>query len=333
MYYQRKNVLVTGGAGLIGHELVAQLLEQGASVRATVFRERHITIQHARLEVVPCDLMHPEDCAKVVRGMDVVFHAAAYIRGVKGRDASPGDIVMNNLIPSVNVIDASCRAGVERLGWIGSSTVYPDVNHPMKEEEAFLDDPLPGYFGIGWVKRYCEKLCLHYHSVFKTQFAMIRSASVYGPHERFTLEDGHVLPALIIKAVNRMDPFPVWGDGEDVRDFVYVEDLVRGLLLVAERHAKADPINIATGVPHRINDALQIILEHEGYTPTIQYQHDQPSVKKTRLLDVTKAKQLLNFEAHTTLEVGLGKTIEWYKSTLADKGRAEESRRKVCVSD
>ena len=315
-FWQGKHTLVTGGAGLIGHALVEELLRRGALVRATVFKERAIELRHPRLEIVRCDLMQPDACASVVQDQQIVIHAAAYIRGVKGRDAQPNDIVMNNLVPSINVIDASCRAGVERVGWIGSSTVYPDRDHPLREEEAFLDDPLEPYAGIGWVKRYCEKLCMHYHRVTRTKFAMIRSAAVYGAHERFTKEDGHVLPALIMKAVERLDPFPVWGDGEDLRDFVYVDDLVEGLLLTIERHAEADPINIATGSGFRIKDAVRLIIEHEGYRPRVVFQTDQPSVKKTRRLDVSKAKRLLGFEARTPFADGLAKTIEWYRSTL-----------------
>ncbi len=317
MYFQNKHVLVTGGAGLIGHELVVQLLERGAYVRATVFRERTLSLEHPKLEIVPCDLMHPDQCTRVVREMDIVLHAAAYIRGVKGQQASHSDLVMKNLLPAVHVIDASCREGVDRFGWIGSSTVYPDADHPLREEEAFLGDPLDRYFGIGWVKRYGEKLCISFHRSSRTKFAIVRSGAIYGPHERFTLDDGHVLPALIIKAVHRLNPFPVWGDGQDVRDFVYVSDFVEGFLLTVERHATADPMNIATGVGSSINDALRIILEYEGYRPEILYQNDEASVKKTRLLDVTKAKQLLDFTTRTSLEVGLHKTIDWYKATLA----------------
>ena len=255
----------------------------------------------------------------VEREREVVLQAAAYIRGVKGQQASQSDLIMKNLIPSVNIIDASCRERVDRFGWIGSSVVYPDVDHPFKEEEGFLGDPLDRYFGIGWVKRYGEKLCMAYHRSSRTKFAITRTGAVYGPHERFTLDDGHVLPALIVKAVRRLDPFPIWGDGKDARDFVYVADLVEGLLLTVERHAQADPVNIATGVGSSINDALRIILDYEGYKPEIVYQGDQPSVGKKRLLDIGKAKRLLNFEARTSLEVGLRRTIDWYKSMVAQE--------------
>ncbi len=316
-FFRGRNVLVTGGAGLIGHELVVQLLDRGAAVRATVFRERKLELLHPKLEIVPCDLMEPDACARVVKGMDVVLHAAAYIRGVKGQQADPGALVMRNLIPSANVIYASCREEVDRFGWIGSSTVYPDADHPFREDEAFLSDPLDNYFGIAWVKRYCEKLCMHFHRSTRTRFAIARSGAIYGPHERFSREDGHVLPALIVKAHERLDPFPVWGEGRDVRDFVYVSDFAEGLLLMVHRHAEADPVNIATGVGSSIRDALQILLEEEGYSPRVIYETDKPAVNSTRMLDVGKARRLLHYEAKVPLREGLRKTIRWYKDTLA----------------
>ncbi len=316
MYFQNKNVLVTGGAGLIGHELVAQLLDRGAHVRATVFRERQLEIQHPRLQVVPCDLLDPGACAAVVRGMDVVLHAAAYIRGLKGQQARRDEILDKNLRLSVDVIQASVKAGVERFGWIGSSTIYPDLGNPFQEKEGFLGDPLERYFGIGWVKRYGEKLCEYFHRNSKTRFAITRSGAIYGPHERFNLEDGHVIPALIVKATQRLDPFPVWGDGQDRRDFVYVGDFSEGLLQTVERYAEADPLNIATGVGSSINDVLGLLLELEGYAPRIAYQGDHPVQNINRVLDVRKAERILGFKAKTSLRGGLRQTIEWYKSTL-----------------
>lgn len=317
MSFHGKNVLVTGGAGFLGHALIQQLLDQGAFVRATVYRERTLALAHARAEVVPCDLTQPTECDRVVRDMDIVLHAAAHVRGIKGQQASRDGVVLKNLHLAVNMIEASCRAGVDRFGWIGSSTVYPDAPHPFREEEAFQGDPPDAYFGIGWVKRYGEKLCAYFHRSSKTRFAIVRSGAIYGPHERFSVEDGHVLPALIVKAVQRLDPFPVWGDGRDVRDFVYVEDFADGFLRAVDRHALADPINIATGVGSSIADAVRLVLACEGYQPSIVYQRDQPSVNKIRRLDVSKARRLLDFEAATSLEDGLRKTVEWYKSTLA----------------
>lgn len=317
MPFRGKNVLVTGGAGFLGHELVRQLLDRGAAVRATTYRTHRLALTHPQLEVVPGDLTRIEECVRAVRDMDIVLHAAAYVRGVKGQQAGRHDVVMTNLRLAVNVVEASVQAGVERVGWIGSSTVYPDADHPFREEEAFHGDPPTPYYGIGWVKRYGEKLCEHFHRTTRTRFAIVRSGAIYGPHERFDLDEGHVLPALIVKAVQRLDPFPVWGDGTDVRDFVYSADFAEGFLLAVARHAEADPLNIATGVGASINDALRIILEHEGYSPTIQYQTDQPSVQKIRLLDIRKAQRLLGFTATTDLRTGLRKTMDWYKATLS----------------
>lgn len=315
--FRNRNVLVTGGAGLIGQELVTQLLERGAYVRATVFQERQLAIEHPRLEVVRCDLRQREACDALVAGMDVVLHAAAYIRGVKGQQGDRSALVMNNLLPCLHILDASFRARVERCGWISSGTTYPSLDRPAKEDDALTEDPPPNYAGLGWIQRYCERLSRYYHEAGGTRFAIVRASAVYGPHERFTLEDGHVLPALIIKAVSRMDPLPVWGDGTEVRDFVYVSDFVEGFLRTVERYAVCEPVNIGSGAASSINEALRIILEHEGYTPRIDYQSRPPHPNRVRLLDINKARRVLQYEPRVSLSEGLRQTIDWYKATCA----------------
>jgi len=211
---------------------------------------------------------------------------------------------------------SATQAAYARCGWISSATTYPSLDRPAKEDDALTGEPPPAYAGLGWIQRYGERLSRYYHEAGRTKFAIVRASAVYGPHERFTMEDGHVLPALIIKAVNRMDPFPVWGDGQDIRDFVYVSDFVEGFLRAVERYAVGDPVNIGSGVASRINDALRVILDYEGYRPRIDYQRGQPSLNRVRLLDISKARQVLQFEPRVSLEEGLRETIDWYKATL-----------------
>lgn len=315
--FRNRKVLVTGGAGLIGQELVRQLLDRGAHVRATVFQERALALEHPRLEIVRCDLRQREACDALVAGMDVVLHAAAYIRGLKGQQQDRSALIMNNLLPCLHVLDASFRAGVERCGWISSGTIYPALDRPAREDDALTEEPAPAYAGLGWIQRYCERLSRYYHEGGRTKFAIVRASAVYGPHERFTLEDGHVLPALIIKAVRRMDPFPVWGDGQDVRDFVHVSDVVEGFLRAVERYAVCEPVNIGSGVASSINEALRIILAHEGYAPRIDYQRQPPNPTRVRLLDISKARRVLQYEPRVSLAEGLRETMDWYKATCA----------------
>jgi len=316
MFYRNKNVLVTGAAGLVGQEVVRRLLEEGARVRATVFRERKLDTKHPNLEIVPCDLRDAPACGRIVQDQEIVLHLAAHSRGVQAHQGGQLEPIVKNLMPFVTVLEASARAGVGRFGWISSSTVYPDTEGPFQEESAFKGEPPDKYYGIAWAYRYCETLGNFVHRTTKTRFALVRTAAVYGPHERFSLTDGHVLPALMMKAVARKDPFPVWGDGQDVRDFVHVSDLARGFLSVVQRHPEADPVNVATGIGSSISVALRLILEAEGYKPTIEFQTDRPSLNKERVLSIEKAKKLIGYEPRMSLEQGLAQTLSWYKSQL-----------------
>lgn len=314
-FYRGKNVVVIGASGLTGHALVEKLVGFGANVRATIHTQRQLRLANdilKQIEIRPCELMDYDDCRSIVKDMDVAMFVAAFLRGAKGQTETPHILVRRNLIPAINCMEAACLEGVDRFGFIGSSTMYPPVTYPVAEEEGFQADPDKLYMGVGWMKRYCEKFAMHFHDLFKTNFALIRSTAIYGPHDTFDPEVSHVLPALIVRAAKRETPFLVWGTGKDVRDFVHVSDVADGLLMTVEKHACADPINIATGVAHTIKDAVQIIMNHLNHHAELVFDESKPSMIPIRLVSVEKAKSVLNFEAKYSLEDGLRDTIDWY---------------------
>lgn len=320
--FDNSNVLVSGAAGLTGHEAVKQLLDRGANVRATVFNDpsrehRQLNMSHPKLEIVPCDLVSYEDASKVVQDMDYVVNCAAFICGAKGQTEGPWRLIRKNLVPYINLIEAACIAKVKRFAFIGSSTMYPDKGSSLLvEPEAFDGEPPLCYEGFGWMKRYCEKICKHFHSVTGTKFALIRTAAIYGPHASFDPDKCHVVPATIIKAHNRLDPFPVWGDGKQERDFIYVSDLIDGLLEVLENHAEADPINISTGKGSSINELVHIVIREYNYEPRIEYHIDKPNMSPIRILNVKKAKKLLEWQSKISLAAGVAATVGWYKESV-----------------
>jgi len=317
--FNNKNILVAGSAGLTGHEAVQQLLDRGAYVRATVFNSsdgnhRKLSVSHPRLEIVPCDLSVYEDAANAVHDMDMVINCAASICGAKGQTENPWKLIRKNLVPYTNLIEASCVAGVDRFAFIGSSTMYPERGLSLLQEcDAFIGDPPLCYQGFGWMKRYCEKLCQNFHTITKTKFALIRTSAIYGPYASFDPDKCHVVPATIMKAHQKLDPFPIWGDGTQKRDFIYVGDLIDGLLRVLEVHAEADPINIGTGIGSSINELSQITSKEYGYSPRMEYFSDKPDMSPMRVLDVSKASDLLGWSSRVTLEEGIAKTVSWYK--------------------
>ena len=312
-FFENKNVLVAGGAGMIGQGLVRALIDRGAHVRATQFQNRKITVTHKKLEVVQCNLFNEGEADDVFKDMEIVFLAAAEIGGAKKIIEDPSSLLMYNLELHSKLIHRAAKMGVERCGFISSSYVYPHTGKPNVEVEGFKDDPwMPLNYGLGWVKRYLETLCKHFHMTSKTKYGIVRPTNIYGPHDKFNLEESHVVPALIMKAVDKMDPYEVWGNGKDVRCFTYVDDLVGGLMLTVEKYAVAEALNICPVETNTVKDIARTILEHLDFCPEVVFNSDKPSVIPYKVSDPSRAKDLLGWESKIGLEEGLGRTIDWY---------------------
>jgi GDP-L-fucose synthase len=315
--FEGKSVLVTGGAGFVGANLVRRLVDLGARVRATVHAKDPV-IADDRIEYVRCDLTKAEDCAGVCADVDYVFLCAAVTAGAHMMETKPLFLLTPNVTMSVLMLEAAYAAGVKKVLFISSSTVYPVTDYPVKETDV-TGQFYEKYFVAGWLKRFCEAACEMYATKIKRPMTtvVVRPANIYGPYDDFEWETSHVLPALIRRVVERHDPIQVWGDGRDIKDLIYVEDFVGGLLLAMEKIDRFEPINLATGREHCLRDALDLILKLDGYTEArIEYDLTKPTMIPKRLIDPSRAKHLLGFEATTPFETGLRRTIDWYRSTL-----------------
>ena len=314
MSYNNKNVLVTGAAGISGHAMVKRLLDEGSYVRATVYNTRKLNLpEHENLEVVKADLNSHDTCLDISKDMDVVFNFVAFIWGAKGQIENQVDLVRNNVVPTINMLDACVKSKVDKVGFIGSSTMYPDADYPVREDEAFVGNPHPAYFGVAWMKRYAEIVCNHFNNITDTKFSIIRTTAMYGPHDNFN-DRGHVIPQLIMKADSGMNPFEIWGDGTQVRDFTYVDDVMDALLLVTEK-SNGRAYNVATGIPTTVTELVETITDIYGYKPEFKYDLTKPIMVSKRVVDVSKIYEELNWKTKHTLREGLEKTIEWYKET------------------
>ncbi len=313
-FYNGKEVLVAGGTGMLGLNVIEQLLPTGAKIRATLHNRKQV-IDDKDIEYVWCDLTKREDCYRVVKDIDYVFLCAAVTSGASVIVNNPVAHITPNLLINSQMLEAACFSNVKRFLFVSSSTTYPPSNHPMKEEEMMLGDPHESVYGVGWMKRYTETLCKFYHKRFKMDVAIVRPTNAFGRYDDFNYETSHVLPALVRKALERQDPYEVWGTGNDVRDFIYAEDLARGLILTLENYCVGEAINIASGSSITIKGAVKLILEYADYTnANVVFNSSKPSTFPKRLVDLTKAREILGFKPEYTFEDGLKKMIEWYKS-------------------
>jgi len=318
--YENKKVLVAGGTGFVGVNLINRLLSLGADVRATVHNKPAV-IDDDRIEYITCDLMEKDDCRRAAEGVDYVFMCAANTSGAAVMAKTPLVHVTPNILMNTLLLDAAYSAGVNKLLFISSNTVYPAVDHPVTEEEMVPGDVFEKYFCVAWMKQFTEVLCRMYAEKIPRPMktVVVRPANIYGPYDDFEWETSHVLPALMRKVVERHDPIQVWGDGNDVKDFIYIDDFIDGMLLAMERIENFEPVNIASGVPCTIKQALQAMLEADGYTDArISFDASKPTMIPIRLIDASMARRVLGFEARTPMAEGLKRTIQWYRQACCD---------------
>ena len=312
--FKKMNVLVTGATGFVGVNLLQRLLNLGANITATIYKTASI-IKDDRIKYLQCDLQKPEDCKKVVQGIDFVFMCAAKTSGAAGMENEPLVHLTPNVLMNLLMLEASFNARVKKFLFISSSTVYPLTDYPVQEGD-INHEFFEKYFVDAWVNRFSEVAC----EIFSTKvenpmnIVVVRPANLYGEHDNFELETSHVIPALIRKVVERHDPIEIWGDGTDIKEFLYIQDFIDGILLAMVKLSWFDPINIAVGKPTTIKDLLNTIIQEDNYSNAkLAFNTSKPTMIPKRMMDISKAKAQLEFEAKTSLEEGIRKTITWYR--------------------
>ncbi len=313
-FFNGKKVLVAGGAGFVGTNLILKLLDTNAKIRATI-HNKPPQITDSKVEFMKVDLTNPEHCKKAVEGMDFVFMCAANTSGAAVIEKTPLVHVTPNVIMNSLMLEASYNAGVKKFLFISSNTVYPLTDYPVKEEDINYS-LYEKYFPVGWMKIFTEKMCEMYSTKIKQPMTtiIVRPGNIYGPYDDFGWESSHVIPALIRKVVERQTPLEVWGDGNDIKDFIFVEDLAEGLISSMEKIDKFDQLNIGGGEPVTIKDVLQAITEVDDFkNPNIVFNSSKPTMIPIRLIDTSKARKELHFTPKISLKEGIQKTIEWYK--------------------
>jgi GDP-L-fucose synthase len=311
--WRGKRVLVTGGTGFVGSHIIDELLKRDALVRVPVHKRPSLW-HDKRVECIPCDLSRYEDCLHVTKGSHIVIHAAGSVgaAGVGPERAMAG--ITTNLVLTSQMLQAAWASGVEKFLLFGSSTGYPVVDHPVKEDEMWSGPTHPSYFGYGWMRRYLEKMGEYVASQADMGLAIVRPTAVYGPRDNFDPASSHVIPALIRRAAEKEDPYVVWGTGKEVRDFLHVRDLAVGCMLALEKCANSDPVNIGYGKGVTISEVVSEVLKAAGHDRArLIFDASKPTAIPFRMVDITKARTLLGFEPAIRLEDGIRETVEWYK--------------------
>ncbi len=307
-FWNNQTVIVTGGAGFLGQSVVELLKKRGCS---------RIVIPRSKT----CDLRRSSDIQKLLRENkpDMILHLAASVGGIGANRENPGKFFYENLIMGVELIEQARLAGVKKLVAVGTICAYPKFTPvPFKEEDLWEGYPEETNAPYGLAKKMLLVQAQAYRQQYGFNAIYLLPVNLYGPRDNFSPQSSHVIPALIKKcfdAVDRGDKeIVVWGTGKATREFLYVDDAARGIVLASEKYNSSEPVNIGAGFEISIKDLTLLIAKLTGFRGKIVWDKTKPDGQPRRCLDTRKAQKEFGFKAQVSLAAGLTKTIQWYKN-------------------
>jgi nucleoside-diphosphate-sugar epimerase len=335
--YSGRRILVTGGASFIGSHLCELLVKSGGKVTVaddlSSGRRENLSAIASLITFLKGDLRHPEFAAAAVVEQEVVFHLAALHGGRGYIDTYPIECTNNMMLDHI-VFSAAADSGVRKIAYASSACTYPtslltdeSSRLLLKESDANFDEPGKAFPDgeYGWAKLMGELQLRAFWKQKGISAAACRLFNVYGEREN----ESHAVIALIAKAAARLDPFPIWGDGLQTRNFTYVQDTIAGLALSGAELKGFDVINVGTDKHYTILDLLEEIFRAVDWRPkTIEKQLDKPVGVKSRAADVTKCNKLLGWAPNYSLREGVERTVSWYVNTFG-QGDAQIIERKL----
>ena len=308
-FWSENRFLVTGGHGFLGSFVLEQLSSLGAK---DVYAPKSSEI----------DLREKEGCAKAVKGRDVVIHLAAVVGGIGANRENPGKFFYDNLMMGVQLMEQARLAKAKKFVAIGTICAYPKFTPvPFCEDDLWNGYPEETNAPYGLAKKMLLVQSQAYRQQYGFNSIFLLPVNLYGPRDNFDPASSHVIPALIKKISDALDskaPFvEVWGDGTPTREFLYVEDAARGILMAAEKFNKPDPVNLGSGMEISIRDLVTLLCKQMGYRGEIRFDKSKPNGQPRRCLDTSRAQKEFGFKAGVKFEDGLAKTIDWYESSKA----------------
>ncbi len=302
-----KKILVTGGAGFLGKQVIAQLLSAGANADK-------ISIPRS----IDCDLRNLESCQKAAVNQDIIIHLAAHVGGIGLNREKPAELFYDNLMMGTQLIHSAYQAEVEKFVCVGTICAYPKFTPvPFAEDDIWNGYPEETNAPYGIAKKALLVQLQSYRQQYGFNGIYLLPVNLYGPEDNFNPNSSHVIPALIRKVyeaqVRGDKQLLVWGDGSPTREFLYSTDAARGIVMATQNYDGSEPVNLGTNHEISIKDLVELICELMGFTGELVWETDKPNGQPRRCLDTSRAKDAFGFVAQTEFRQGLKNTIDWYR--------------------
>lgn len=312
-----QTILVTGATGLAGSAIVGRVLSQFPNARVHgTYHQTSPFFEHDRLTYVQADLTTKSGCQAAAEGCDMAIMAAASTGGANAAIHSPSAQMTDNLAMDALMLNAIYHEGIRRVVYLSSATVYQEFSGFIKEDELnWNQDPHGAYIGVGWAKRSAEKICYFWHTKYDMDIIVVRCANVYGPFAKFNLEVSNFIPALIVKAVDKMDPFEVWGSPNVERDVIFADDLADAVVsLLNNGKIKSGIYNLGYGKTTTVGEVVELVLAHVDHHPfQVEFVKNRPTTIQKRALDCRKIQSDLNWQPMVPIEEGIARTVQWWE--------------------
>ena len=307
-FYKNKKILVTGGTGMIGMSLTSQLINLGAKVTVVSLDKFKF---FKKVQYIQADLRYFDNCLRVCKNKDIVFHLAGIKGSPKMSKEKPASFFVPTILFSLNMMEAAKICKVDNYLLTSSIGVYAS-KRIFNESDVWKTFPSDNDRFPGWAKRICELQAEAYEIEDKWKgISIVRPANVYGPFDNFDHDNSMVIPSLIKKAINSDNYLKVWGNGKPIRDFIFSDDVARGMIMVLEKGIRK-PINLGSGNGVSINNIANIISKNVPNGPLkIKLEKSKPTGDVKRLMNVDVANSI-GFKPLVSIEEGIKKTIDWY---------------------
>ena len=310
-FFKDKKILVTGGTGMVGMALINLLSETGANIRVVSIDNVNPFQKEKNIEFKKLDLRNYENCIKACENINIVFHVA----GIKGSPAvalnKPASFYVPTILFNTNLIEAAIKSKVDHILYTSSIGVY-SPSSIFNEDDVWKTFPSENDRFAGWAKRMGELQMMAYEKELNFKnYSIVRPANIYGPYDNFDPKNAMVIPSLINKVLNSEEFVEVWGDGSQIRDFIYSKDVARGMMLAVEKKINL-PLNLGSGSGITVKQLIDSIIKTvPNKKLKIKWDTSKPSGDKVRVMNMDRASSY-GFKCETSLEKGIKETVEWY---------------------